>query len=118
LVVTKTVVHIIAMSILALAPAVTLAQPIPTQTVTSPIIIGSYTIPPVNNLLTTPGAKSDDCENWTNTEVDDDSRIVTSQRQCHTEGEQFHSEQFHSEQFHSQPTQTNPLLTNLLSNQQ
>ena len=113
MVVTKTVVHIIAMSILALAPAVALAQPIPTQTVTSPIIIGSYTIPPVNNLLTTPGAKSDDCEDWTNTEVDDDSRIVTSQRQCHTEGEQFHSEQFHS-----QPTQTNPLLTNLLSNQQ
>lgn len=102
-----------AMSILTLAPAVALAQPIPTQTVTSPVIIGSYTIPPTSNLLTTPGAKSDDCEYWTNTEVDDDSKIVTSQRQCHTE-----SEQFHSQQFHSQPSQTNPLLTNLLSNQQ
>ena len=95
---------------MTVAPTVALAQAIPTRIVTSPIIIGSPTIPPVMDLLTTsPGATSDNCEDWTNTEIDDNSKIVTSQRQCHTESEQ---------QFHSEPSQTNPLLTNLLSNQQ
>lgn len=98
------------------APTLALAQAIPTRTVTSPIIIGSPTIPSVMDLLTTsPGSTSYNCDEWTNAEIDDNSKIVTSHRQCQTESEQqFHSDQ----QFHSQPSQTDPLLTNLLSNQQ
>lgn len=102
---TKISLLMMAMSILNLAPAAVLAQPIPTQTVTAPIV-DSYMIPTVNNLLAIPGANSDSCESWTNTEGDNDTRIVTRVQQCHTQ----------SQQPQSQQPQADPLLTSLLSN--
>jgi hypothetical protein len=102
---TKTGVIMIAMSILSLAPAAVLAQPIPAQTVTVPII-DSYMIPTINNLLTIPGANSDSCESWTNTQGDNDTKIVTRVQQCYTEGQQSQGQQPHAD----------PLLTSLLSN--
>jgi len=116
LVTLKTVAYVIAVSIMTVAPTIALAQAFPTRTVNLPIIIDNPTIPPVMDLLTTsPGSTSYNCNEWTNSEIDDNSKIVTSQRQCHTQNEQqFHSEQ----QFQSQPSETNHLLTNLMSNQQ
>jgi hypothetical protein len=102
---TKTGLIMIAMSILSLAPAAVLAQPIQTQTVTVPIV-DSYMIPTVNNLLAIPGANSDSCESWTNTQGDNDTKIVTRVQQCYIQGQQPESQQPHSD----------PLLTSLLSN--
>jgi hypothetical protein len=99
---TKTGVIMIAMSILSLAPAAVLAQPIPAQTVTVPIV-DSYMI---NNLLAIQGANSDSCESWTNTQGDNDNKIVTRVQQCYTQGQQPQGQQPHAD----------PLLTSLLSN--
>jgi hypothetical protein len=96
-----------AMSILTLAPVAVLAQSIPAQTVNAQIV-DSYMIPLVNNILTIPRANYDGCESWTNTEGDNDSKIVTTVQQCHTQ----------SRYTQSQQPQTDPLLTSLLLNLQ
>jgi hypothetical protein len=104
---TKTAVLMMTMSIMSLTPAAVLAQSLPTQTVTVPIV-DSYMIPLVNNILDIPRTNSDICESWTNTEVDNDSKIVTTVQQCHTQNQQ---------PLNQQP-KTDPLLTSLLSNLQ
>jgi hypothetical protein len=102
---TQTVVLTMAMSIMTLAPIAALAQPIPTQTVNAPIV-DSYMIPLVNNILTIPGPNSDSCETWTNTDVDNGTKTVTTVQQCHTQNQYTQNQQ----------PQTDPFLTSLLLN--